>query len=81
MRFCPYCGKRLLIDSFKYCPECGSSLSKSSDSNKLKTCNACGGTGQIKIISKTIFGEMVDIKKCKKCGGTGKITTESSNRP
>lgn len=78
MRFCPYCGERLLKDSFKYCPECGSSLSKNSN-NKLKNCESCGGTGEITIINKTIFGEMVNIKKCKKCGGTGKVITESSN--
>jgi DnaJ-class molecular chaperone len=39
----------------------------------LKNCRECGGTGQIRKISRSAFGQMVNITTCRTCGGSGKI--------
>jgi len=36
-------------------------------------CSVCGGRGEIRETSRTIFGNMARISECKNCRGTGKI--------
>ncbi len=33
VKYCPYCGAEILSGAFSFCPECGSSLSVSEESN------------------------------------------------
>ena len=42
----------------------------------LKDCPKCGGTGQVRNVRRSPFGQMVQISTCPQCGGAGKITTE-----
>lgn len=39
----------------------------------LKTCNTCGGTGQITRVTNTFLGQMQTASPCNVCGGDGKI--------
>ena len=39
----------------------------------FKTCNTCGGTGQIKKVVNTMLGQMVSASTCHACNGSGKI--------
>jgi molecular chaperone DnaJ len=39
----------------------------------LKTCEDCKGSGQIKRVTRTIFGNIQQATTCPKCKGTGKI--------
>ena len=38
-----------------------------------KTCDVCGGTGQVSHVSNTAFGRFQNVTTCSKCGGTGQI--------
>lgn len=38
-----------------------------------KTCDVCGGSGQVSQVSNTPFGRFQNVTTCSKCGGTGKI--------
>ncbi|WP_275936091.1 DnaJ C-terminal domain-containing protein, partial [Clostridium haemolyticum] len=41
-----------------------------------KTCDKCGGSGQIRIQRNTPLGSFVSTSTCDKCGGSGKIIDE-----
>ncbi|HVX58307.1 MAG TPA: molecular chaperone DnaJ [Candidatus Saccharimonadales bacterium] len=40
---------------------------------ELKTCDQCGGSGQVVTVSRTIFGNIQQAAVCPKCGGSGKV--------
>ncbi len=55
------------------CSECkGSGSAKGSSP---ATCGACGGTGQVRTVQNTMFGQMQSVRPCSKCHGTGKVIT------
>src|SRR5436190_11226718 len=39
----------------------------------IVTCEVCGGTGQLREVSRSIFGQVVRAMTCQTCGGEGKI--------
>ncbi len=39
----------------------------------IRTCETCGGAGQLRQVSRTAFGQMVRAVACDTCGGDGKI--------
>jgi molecular chaperone DnaJ len=40
---------------------------------ELKTCDNCGGSGQVVNVMKTVFGNLQQAAVCPKCKGSGKI--------
>lgn len=68
------CEKEVKIRQDQLCPTCNGTKSK--PGSKAETCQTCGGTGQVKQVSNTILGQMMNIKPCRECGGTGKIITD-----
>ncbi|RPJ54028.1 MAG: molecular chaperone DnaJ, partial [Methanobacteriota archaeon] len=53
------------------CDVCGGSGAKA---GHLKTCSACGGTGEVRRVQQSPFGQIVNISVCRVCGGRGTIT-------
>lgn len=41
-----------------------------------ETCQTCGGTGQVKQVTNTILGQMMNVRPCPECRGEGKIITD-----
>jgi molecular chaperone DnaJ len=39
----------------------------------IETCEACGGTGQLRQVSQSVFGQVVRATTCDRCGGDGRI--------
>ena len=39
----------------------------------IETCERCGGSGQLRAVSRTPFGQMVRAAVCDMCGGDGKV--------
>ncbi|MGI8420970.1 MAG: molecular chaperone DnaJ [Gaiellaceae bacterium] len=37
----------------------------------VATCETCGGHGQVRQVSRSVFGEFVRAQACPRCGGTG----------
>lgn len=46
---------------------------------ELKTCDQCGGSGQVVTVTKTIFGNIQQAAICPKCRGRGKIPEKVCN--
>lgn len=38
----------------------------------IKTCRQCGGTGQVRSVQNTAFGQFMATHTCERCGGEGK---------
>ena len=68
------CEKEIKVTRSELCPTCNGSKSK--PGHDPETCPTCKGTGQIKEVSNTFLGQMVNVRPCRQCGGTGKIITD-----
>src|SRR5437588_2418376 len=42
----------------------------------IETCSRCGGSGQLRVVSRTPFGQMVRTAACDVCGGDGRVARE-----
>jgi molecular chaperone DnaJ len=40
---------------------------------EVKTCETCGGAGEVREVSRTVFGQLVRSGACPACGGHGQI--------
>lgn len=69
------CKKPVNFSRVEKCPDCGGTGAK--DDAHLKTCDKCGGSGQVRYSRSTLFGQQITIGACDKCGGSGKIVTEN----
>jgi molecular chaperone DnaJ len=39
----------------------------------IVTCDRCGGSGQLRQVSRSVFGQVVRAMPCDRCGGSGRI--------
>src|SRR5215208_3797601 len=46
----------------------------------IETCDRCGGTGQLREVSRSIFGQVVRAMPCNRCGGEGRIPATPCER-
>ncbi len=65
--------KTLKIKKQVSCKECNGSGSKS---GATEPCQTCHGSGEVRQVSKTMFGQFVNIAACPTCGGEGRIIKE-----
>ena len=65
------CSKQIEIPKNVKCKTCNGSGAKAGTSKK--TCDQCGGSGQVTQVSNTPFGRFQNISTCPKCGGSGQI--------
>lgn len=66
--------KEISITRNEKCDTCSGSGAKTGTS--AKTCDKCGGNGQIKVQRNTAFGSFASMSTCDKCGGKGQIIAE-----
>ena len=65
------CKKEIKYHQIDLCDDChGTGAAKGTSP---KTCEACSGTGQVRINQRTPFGVVQSAQACDKCRGTGKI--------
>lgn len=65
------CQKSVRITSIDGCTDCNGS--GAADGTSPKTCPSCHGTGQIKVVQRTPFGQIQTQRPCDQCRGSGKI--------
>jgi molecular chaperone DnaJ len=66
--------KKIKIKKALMCDTCRGTGARSSSSRV--TCPVCGGTGEIRQVSRSAFGQFINISTCNNCGGEGKITKD-----
>ena len=62
--------KKIKIYRVEDCDECAGTGSKD---KKRKQCPTCHGTGEIRRVTNTMLGQMVNTATCNTCGGTGTV--------
>ena len=65
------CSKQIELAKNVKCKTCGGTGTKPGTGKK--TCDQCGGSGQISQVSNTPFGRFQNVTTCPKCGGTGQM--------
>ena len=65
------CSKQIELTKDIRCKTCDGSGARPGTGRK--TCDACGGSGQISQVSNTPFGRFQNVTTCSKCGGTGQV--------
>ena len=65
------CSKQIEINKDVKCKTCGGS--GAAPGTGKKTCDQCGGTGQVTQVSNTPFGRFQNVTTCPKCGGSGQM--------
>ncbi len=63
--------KKIKLKRLEKCPECNGSGAAKGTSRT--TCPKCGGTGQLRKVSRSIFGQFVNVTTCNHCHGEGAI--------
>jgi len=60
--------KKVRIRRAKVCTECSGK-----GGSGVKTCSTCNGQGQVRRISQSLFGQMVNVTTCPDCNGSGEM--------
>jgi molecular chaperone DnaJ len=63
--------KKIKLKKHKTCGTCNGSGAK--DANAFQTCSVCQGAGEVRQVSRSLFGQFVNIQPCQNCSGSGKI--------
>jgi molecular chaperone DnaJ len=63
--------KKLKLKKYIRCETCNGNGASGADG--FRSCQYCQGTGEIRQVSRSVFGQFVNISPCAHCGGTGKI--------
>lgn len=66
--------KSISINRIEKCEDCNGTGAK--NGKEYTTCTHCKGTGQVKQVQNSLFGQMVSVTTCPDCGGTGRIIKE-----
>ena len=63
--------KKIKIRKQVKCNECNGTGAQAGTS--LKTCPVCHGAGEVKTVSRSVFGQFVNIQACHNCNGEGQV--------
>ena len=66
--------KTIKLKKYDKCSDCSGTGANSSSG--FKSCSVCNGSGEVREVSKSIFGQFVNISVCNNCKGTGKIISD-----
>ncbi|MBI1885566.1 MAG: molecular chaperone DnaJ [Chloroflexi bacterium] len=67
------CEKEIEVGRTELCDRCGGSASE--PGSQLARCAACNGTGEVRRVHRSFFGQFVNIAACSQCQGEGRIIT------
>lgn len=70
--------KTIRVKKYISCNECSGTGAKGGHSGH-KTCPDCHGQGQVKQVSRSMFGQFVNIQTCPTCQGSGQTITDTCN--
>ncbi|MBE6678936.1 MAG: molecular chaperone DnaJ [Ruminococcaceae bacterium] len=65
------CKKDISFGRVQKCSDCEGSGAKKGTG--VETCKKCGGSGQVRVQQRTMFGVMQTMQTCDECRGSGKI--------
>jgi molecular chaperone DnaJ len=72
------CQKEIEIPRWETCPTCHGNGAQPGTSTQR--CTACQGTGEIRRVQQSIFGQFVNVMVCDRCRGEGRVITTPCDR-
>ncbi len=72
------CQKEIEIPRWETCPNCHGNGAQPGTSTAR--CTACQGTGEIRRVQQSIFGQFVNVMVCDRCRGEGRVITTPCER-
>ncbi len=66
--------KEVIIYRMETCKTCNGSKAKAG--TKPATCGSCGGSGQVRSVQRTPFGNFQSTTTCQQCRGAGEVISE-----
>ncbi len=63
--------KKIKLKKLIKCDECKGTGAEGGSSTK--TCPVCHGSGEVKTVSRSVFGQFVNIQTCSNCNGEGSV--------
>ncbi len=66
--------KTLKVKRWKACESCNGTGARSGQS--MTTCPVCNGAGEIRQVSRSVFGQFVNITACQNCEGEGRVVKD-----
>jgi molecular chaperone DnaJ len=69
--------KKIKIKKWKTCEVCNGKGTKSNAG--FSTCPVCKGTGEIRQVSKSFFGQFINVSQCTNCDGEGRVVSDPCN--
>ncbi len=70
--------KKLKIKKYLVCDKCtGTGAETDSD---FETCSTCNGMGEVRQVTRTILGQMVNVQPCPTCHGEGRIVKKKCTK-
>ncbi len=70
--------KKLKIKKQSVCDQC-SGTGAQTDSD-FETCGTCNGMGEVRQVTRTMLGQMVNVQPCPTCQGEGRIIKNKCNK-
>lgn len=66
--------KKIKIKKHLKCDVCNGTGAKGG--NSVKTCPVCNGSGEVRSVSRSVFGQFVNIQTCSNCDGEGSVVDD-----
>lgn len=66
--------KKIKIKRWEKCSTCNGTGARSASS--MMTCPVCNGAGEVRQVSRSPFGQFINISTCENCGGEGRIVKD-----
>ncbi|UCH82919.1 MAG: molecular chaperone DnaJ [Candidatus Latescibacterota bacterium] len=63
--------KQIKVNKLVACSACSGSGAAAGSSSSA--CDTCGGTGQIRHVQRSLFGQFVNVTECHRCNGIGQV--------
>ncbi len=70
--------KKVRISAYETCDACSGTGSK--DGSGYQICPTCNGAGEIRQVTRTFLGQIVNIATCPTCGGSGQIIKDKCSK-
>ncbi len=67
------CEKTIELTSTENCSRCKGQ--RAEPGTELERCANCNGTGELRRVQQSIFGQFVNVASCDRCGGEGRVIT------
>src|SRR5216683_2755580 len=67
------CQKEIELPRWETCPNCKGNGAQPGTSTTR--CSSCQGTGEIRRVQQSIFGQFVNVTMCERCRGEGRVIT------